>query len=327
MAAALFITAAPASALSISISANVAGLPAVDAAAALLAEHPDGRIDAASIGSTGAASAVWSNGAQGLAFIADDATADAMPQLWEIDADGSGLEQLTALRAGSWIPFLSAIVWSEDDQTVSYSLVDLSRRGAPATTLTARSHQAARVATTTPVAPTTPADTTPTSTPESTTPDIAHALDAPPSTLTPNPTPGTNLIAIAERTARPKRTLGPTLAFRSAAKSLTTARKRGLRVKLDIAGASSLKAYAMLSAAAAEHATSGTALAGADGAVTLARTSVARPPSQTTVVTLRFNAAAQETLLRFAKVRLTIRLVATDAQGHRTTVERAVDLR
>lgn len=205
-----------------------------------------------------------------------------------------------------------------------------------------------------PLPATTPPATTPATTPAPTTPavpattpadqpgppDVVHASDAPLGTLTPNPAPGTNLIAIGERVMLPKATpaqaptpapaaaLGPSLTFRSASRDLEVARERGLRLKVAVAGANRLKVYALISRAAAERTTDGTGLEDESGAtVTLARTSVSRPASGTIVATLRFGPSAQETLMQFARVRITVRLVATDARGHRTVVDRPLDLR
>lgn len=387
---------------------DVAGLAPTEAAAALVAEQPHPEIDAASIGAAGPSSAVWSRGAGGIAFVADDTAAAPAPQLWEIDADGTDLRQLTSLQSGSWAPWFGDLAWAPNDAWIAYTVTDVYRHAAPEP-FVARAHQPVHSgavtgdlggfthdsrflsfrlddryayrgsivatalgsgtfetlasikydgsyrATTTwgprcdwrllggwsaPATshgelddwlttggcrldvdpPALPSSTTPQAASPATTaqgagrPDTAHASDAPPGTTTPNPAPGTNLVAINARTGLPI-AQGPSLRFRSAAKSLDTALDRGLRVKFDVAGATSVKAYAIAPG------TEG------DDDTTLARTSIARPASGTIVGTLRFSGAARRTLSPAAKVRLTVRLVASDAKGHRTVVERAVDLR
>lgn len=164
---------------------------------------------------------------------------------------------------------------------------------------------------------------TPSATPEpspeptpSPAPDTAGASDAP-ATIT-RPAPGTGLVPIAERTP-----LGPTVRFRSSAKGLTRAMQRGLRIKLDVAGATSLKAYVLVARPSSEGLF---AFDGGSTTFTIGRLSVQRPPSQTQTIAVPFTRDARKVLPRFLKITVTVRLVATDSAGNRTIVERQVAL-
>lgn len=146
------------------------------------------------------------------------------------------------------------------------------------------------------------------------TPDTAGASDAP-ATIT-RPAQGTGLVPIAER-------LGPTVRFRSSAKGLTRAMQRGLRIKLDLAGAASLKAYVLVARPADEDLF---AFDGGSTTYTIGRLSLSRPPSQTQTIAIPFTRDARKALPRFLKITVTVRLVATDSAGNRTVVERQVAL-
>lgn len=155
---------------------------------------------------------------------------------------------------------------------------------------------------------------TPTPTPK---PDTAGASDAP-ANIT-RPAEGTGLVPISDRTTP----LGPTLRLRSSAKGLTRAMRRGLRIQLDVAGATSLKAYVLVARPSNEN-----LFSFADGSTTytIGRLSLDRPPSQRQTIAIPFTKDARKVLPRFLKITVTVRLVATDAAGHRTVVERQVAL-
>jgi hypothetical protein len=156
----------------------------------------------------------------------------------------------------------------------------------------------------------------PSPTPTPANPDIPGASDAPASIT--RPAQGTGLVPIAERTP-----LGPTVRFRSSAKGLTRAMRRGLRIKLDVAGAASLKAYVIVARPANEGLF---ALDGGSSTFTIGRLSVRRPPSQTQTIAIPFTKDSRAALGRFLKITVTVRLVATDTAGNRTVVERQVAL-
>lgn len=157
---------------------------------------------------------------------------------------------------------------------------------------------------------------TPSPTPAPANPDIPGASDAPASIT--RPAQGTGLVPIAERTP-----LGPTVRFRSSAKGLTRAMRRGLRIKLDVAGAASLKAYVIVARPSNEGLF---ALDGGSSTFTIGRLSVRRPPSQTQTIAIPFTKDSRAALGRFLKITVTVRLVATDTAGNRTVVERQVAL-
>jgi hypothetical protein len=169
------------------------------------------------------------------------------------------------------------------------------------------------VATPTPSPTVTPAPS-PTPTP---TPDPAKADDAP-ANIT-RPAPGTGLVPIAER----PQVLGPTVRVRSSAKGLSRAMRRGLRVKLDLAGATTLKAYLIVARPSNEGLFS---FGPGSTTFTIGRLSLKNPPSQTQTIAIPFTKDAREVLPRFLKITVTVRLVATDRAGNRTVVERQVAL-
>lgn len=148
-------------------------------------------------------------------------------------------------------------------------------------------------------------------------PESAPATDAPVATT---PAPVAASVTVSERLP------GPSLRLRSAPHSLLAARERGLRVKVDVAGAVRLQGYAILDASAAERTLSGTALAGRAGDVTMARAAITNVPSGQVVLGLKFGPSAQEALTRFLQVTFTVRLVAIDALGNRRAVERLITL-
>lgn len=148
--------------------------------------------------------------------------------------------------------------------------------------------------------------------------DPSKAEDAPASIT--RPAQGTGLVPISDRPGTP---LGPTVRLRSSAKGLTRALVRGLRIKLDLAGATSLKAYVMVARPAGEN-----LFAFGEGSTsyTIGRLSLVRPPSQTQTIAIPFTREARSALTRFLKITVTVRLVATDAAGNRTVVERQIAL-
>lgn len=160
-------------------------------------------------------------------------------------------------------------------------------------------------------------DASPTPMP-SATPSPSAANDAP-SSIT-QPAQGTGLVPIAER-GKP---LGPTVRFRSSAKGLTQALRRGLRVKLDLIGAKTLKAYLIVSRPADEELFSVGGAGTRD--YTVGRFSVKNPPSQTQTIAVPFTSEARAVMPRFLKITVTVRLVADDRAGNRTIVERQVPL-
>ena len=95
-----------------------------------------------------------------------------------------------------------------------------------------------------------------------------------------------------------------------------------LNLKVDVAGATSLKVWVILPKAAVKAAETDAPAQ----ELTLARRSVKQPPSDRVLLKLRFDGPAQEALLRFFKVTVRVRLVATDAVGHVTTVDEAIAL-
>ncbi len=157
---------------------------------------------------------------------------------------------------------------------------------------------------------------TPTPTP-STKPDVAGASDAPASIT--QPAQGTGLVPISDRIPQ----LGPTVRFRSSAKGLTRALRRGLRVQLDVAGATSLKAYVLVARPSNEDLF---AFDGGSTTYTIGRLSIDRPPSQTQTIAIPFTRASRAPLSRFLKITVTVRVVATDGAGNRTVVERQLAL-
>jgi hypothetical protein len=132
--------------------------------------------------------------------------------------------------------------------------------------------------------------------------------------------PGPGLVPNAERIS--PISPGPSLRFISAGHHLRTARLRTMNVKVDVAGAASLRAWAILPSQAVKAAK----LEGRRNALTLARRAIKKPMSGRTTVKLQFDGPAQEALLRFYKVTVTVRLSATDAKGNVTTIERFVEL-
>ena len=150
------------------------------------------------------------------------------------------------------------------------------------------------------------------------TPTPSAANDAPASIT--QTAQGTGLVPIAER-GKP---LGPTVRFRSSAKGLTQALRRGLRVKLDLIGAKTLKAYLIVSRPADEELFSVGGAGTKD--YTVGRFSVKHPPSQTQTIAVPFTTEARAVMPRFLKITVTVRLVADDRAGNRTIVERQVAL-
>lgn len=149
-----------------------------------------------------------------------------------------------------------------------------------------------------------------------TTPDVLGASDAPPSITR---AVGDHLVTIAER-ARP---VGPTIRIRSSAKGLTRAIRRGLRIRLDLAGARTVKAYVIAERPRDEGLLTPSA---GTGFTTLGRAAFRDLPSQTQTLAIPFTRAAKRGLPRFLKITVTVRIVATDKAGNRTTVERDIAL-
>lgn len=167
-----------------------------------------------------------------------------------------------------------------------------------------------------------PAATTP---PAETTPAAAPAVEAPAADLAPAPpivSASVDILPGPEQTPTGGRTgaLGPSLRFVSSGHRLYAARMKSLNAKVDVAGAATLKAWVILPKSAAKAADA------ARHDVTLARLSQRQPPSGRVTLKFRFDGPAQETLLRFYKVTVTVRLAATDAAGHVRTVDQAVSL-
>ena len=179
------------------------------------------------------------------------------------------------------------------------------------------------VATPTPTATPAPSPSpaaTPAPTPAATpapTPNVAGASDAPESIT--KPAAGTGLVPISDHT----KPLGPTLRIRSSAKGLSQALAKGLRVKLDVAGARSLKAYVIVARPSDEQLF---AVPGGSMNYTIGRLSVTNPASQTQTISIPLTKDAREALPRFLKITVTLRLIATDSAGNRTVVERQVPL-
>ncbi|MBO9531458.1 MAG: hypothetical protein J7513_00585 [Solirubrobacteraceae bacterium] len=156
----------------------------------------------------------------------------------------------------------------------------------------------------------------PASTPKTATTNVQGASDAP-ATIT--RTVGSDLVTIADRT----KPLGPTVRIRSSAKGLTRAIRRGLRIQLDLAGAKTVKAYVI-----AERPTDEDLLTPSRGTtfITLGRATFRELPSQTQTLAIPLTRDAKRGLPRFLKITVTVRIVAIDKAGNRTTVERNVAL-
>lgn len=167
--------------------------------------------------------------------------------------------------------------------------------------------------------PTPSPEPTPAPTPEPTpTPAPTPTVSDAPASIT-KPASGTGLVPISER-GKP---LGPTLRIRSSAKGLSQALRRGLRVKLDVAGAKVLKAYLIVSRPSDEDLF---AAGGGSKSYTVGRLSIKNPPSQTQTIAVPFTDEARDVLPRFLKITVTVRLVADDSAGNRTVVERAIPM-
>ncbi|MEH3054737.1 MAG: hypothetical protein PGN13_12155 [Patulibacter minatonensis] len=166
--------------------------------------------------------------------------------------------------------------------------------------------------------PTPAPSATPTATPTPATKvDPAAAQDDAPAMT--QPAKGTGLVPINERTAA----LGPSVRIRSTAKGLSRTVSRGLRVNLDVAGARSLKAYVIVTRPENETLF---AFRGASRSITVGRLSVSSPPSQAQTISIPILRTARAPLSRFLKITVTVRIVAEDRAGNRTTVERQVPL-
>jgi hypothetical protein len=150
--------------------------------------------------------------------------------------------------------------------------------------------------------------------------DVSGAQDAPASIT--KPVAGTNLVTIAERTPV---ALGPTVRIRSTAKGLARAIRRGVRVKLDVAGAKDLRAYVIATRPTDEDLL---AFAGTSTTTdyTVGRLTIRNPASQTQTISIPLTRAAKASLPRFLKITVTVRIAATDRAGNRTVVERQVAL-
>jgi hypothetical protein len=152
--------------------------------------------------------------------------------------------------------------------------------------------------------------------------DTAPALPVEPATSGGVPTSGaSNLVPISERI--PAR-VGPTLTVRATSSRLSLARKRGFNVKYDVSGATSVRTWVLLSSALSEYGLDVQAKAG--DTVTIARASTKVLKDGRITQNLTFDGQAEAALLKFYRVTVTLRLVATDAAGHKTTVEQPVTL-
>ncbi|MFT4036496.1 MAG: hypothetical protein QM679_13060 [Patulibacter sp.] len=150
-------------------------------------------------------------------------------------------------------------------------------------------------------------------------PDTGNADDAPSSITT--QVAGTDLVTIAERSVA---TAGPSVTIGSSAKGLSRAIRRGLRVQVSVAGAQRLQAYVIAQRPAGEGLLA--AATSTRTTFTLGRLTVRRPASRTHTLAIPLTRAARAALPHFAKLTVTVRIVATDSAGRRAVAERQVAL-